>query len=252
MRELFAGADRLLVEGPFMRDRLIELGCPAEKVRIQHIAIPVSEMAFRARRRRPDRPAVAVFAGRFCEQKGVLFALDAARRLRDAGRDDLELWLIGDDTMTDGSYAARVHAFIREHRLADRVRLLGFLNHDEYLAALAEADLFVHPSVFDDAGRSEGGAPTTILEAQALGMPVVSTQHCDIPNVTLPGESAVLVPERDGEALAGALAGLLDDPARWEPMGRAGRRLMEERHDIAREAPRLEELYLELLEAGPV
>lgn len=247
MREVFAGADLFLAEGPFMRGRLVELGCPPEKVRIQHIAIPVAEMPFRARRPRPGERAIAVFAGRFCEQKGVLFALDAMRRLRDAGRDDIELRLIGDDTMTDGSYAARVHAFIREHRLSDRVRLLGFLNHDAYLEALQEADLFVHPSVVDDAGRSEGGAPTTILEAQALGMPVVSTLHCDIPNVTLPGESALLVPERDGEALAGALASLLDDPARWEAMGRAGRRLMEENHDIAREAPKLEDLYSELL-----
>ena len=107
--------------------------------------------------------------------------------------------------------------------------------------------MFVHPSVVDDSGRQEGGAPTTILEAQALGMPVVSTLHCDIPNVTVPGESAVLVPERDGEALADALRELLDDPSRWEAMGRAGRRVVEARHSIATEAARLEERYLALL-----
>jgi colanic acid/amylovoran biosynthesis glycosyltransferase len=189
---------------------------------------------------------VLVFAGRFCAQKGLLYALEAARRLRDQGRD-FELRLIGDDTLTDGSYASRVHAYVREHGLGDRVRMLGFLDHARYLEEMQRGDLFVHPSVVDDAGHHEGGAPTTILEAQALGMPVVSTLHCDIPNVTRPGESAVLVPERDAEALADALGGLLDDPSRWEEMGRAGRAVVEERHSSAVEAARLEERYLGLL-----
>ena len=78
-------------------------------------------------------------------------------------------------------------------------------------------------------------------------MPVVSTYHCDIPNVTVPGESALLVPERDVDALASALRTLVDEPQRWEPMGRAGRRHVEELHDVANEARRLEDRYLTLL-----
>jgi colanic acid/amylovoran biosynthesis glycosyltransferase len=244
LAELFAHADLVLAEGPFMRGRLVELGCPPEKVEVQRIGIPVGEMPFRARR--PDGRPVLVFAGRFCAQKGLLYALDAARRLRDEGRD-FELRLIGDDTLTDGSYASRVHAYVREHRLGDRVRMLGFLDHARYLEEMQRGDVFVHPSVVDDAGRHEGGAPTTILEAQALGMPVVSTLHCDIPNVTRPDESALLVPECDAEALAGALSRLLDDPSRWGEMGRAGRRLMERQHSVATEARRLEDRYLALL-----
>ena len=77
-------------------------------------------------------------------------------------------------------------------------------------------------------------------------MPVVSTLHCDIPYVTRPGESALLVPERDSAALAEALRTLLDHPERWEEMGRAGRRHIEANHDITREAGRLEERYLTL------
>ena len=75
LRELFDGADRLLAEGPHLRERLIELGCPPEKVAVQRIAIPVSDLAFRARTRPGARP-VLMFAGRFCEQKGVLEALE--------------------------------------------------------------------------------------------------------------------------------------------------------------------------------
>jgi colanic acid/amylovoran biosynthesis glycosyltransferase len=247
LAELFDEADLLLAEGPFLHDRLIELGCPPEKLDVQRFAIPVKELRFRARVPNPSGPAVIVFAGRLCEQKGVLYALDAVRRLRDEGRA-VEFRLIGDETLTDGSYAARVHAYIRTHDLGDCVKPFGFLNHAQYLEQLQRGDIFLHPSVVDDDGLSEGGAPVTILEAQALGMPVVSTQHCDIPNVTRPGESASLVPERDSEALAAALRRLLDDPASWEAMGRAGRSQVEEHHDITKEAARLDRRYVELLD----
>jgi colanic acid/amylovoran biosynthesis glycosyltransferase len=99
-----------------------------------------------------------------------------------------------------------------------------------------------------DDGLSEGGAPTTILEAQAAGMPVVSTQHCDIPNVTVPGRSAILVPERDVPALTRALLQLIDAPETWKQFGRAGREHIERYHNIDKEVPALEERYFALID----
>jgi colanic acid/amylovoran biosynthesis glycosyltransferase len=246
LRELFAEGDLFLAEGPHLRQQLIDYGCPPEKARLQRMALPIDRLPFRARGPRRDGRPVIFFAGRFCAQKGVLYALEAIDELHREGRD-FEFRMAGDETMTDGSYAARVHGYIRAHDLQDRVSLLGWLNNDECLREMDAADIFLHPSVVDDDGRGEGGAPTSILEAQAMGMPVVSTVHCDIPYVTRPGESALLVPERDGPALAQALRTLLDDPGRWEEMGRAGRAHMEERHDIRREAERLEDRYVELI-----
>jgi colanic acid/amylovoran biosynthesis glycosyltransferase len=175
-----------------------------------------------------------------------LEALEAVHTLHREGRD-LEFRMIGDDTLTEGGYAARVNTYIREHELEGCVTRLGFLNHDRYVEEMARADVFLHPSVIDSAGAGEGGAPTTIIEAQALGMPVVSTLHCDIPNVTVPGQSAVLVPERDPDALATALRDVLDHPERWEAMGRAGRAHVEAKHDVATEVVALEDRYLSLL-----
>jgi colanic acid/amylovoran biosynthesis glycosyltransferase len=248
LRELFAEGDLFLAEGPHLRQQLIEYGCPPEKAQLHRMALPLDRLPYRERRPRDGGRPVIFFAGRFCAQKGVLYALEAANELRREGRD-FEFRLAGDDTMTDGSYAAQVHAYIRANDMHDRVRLLGWLNNDECLREMDAADIFLHPSVVDDDGRGEGGAPTSILEAQAMGMPVVSTLHCDIPYVTRPGESALLAPERDGPALAHALRTLLDDQDRWVEMGRAGRAHMEERHDINREAERLEERYLGLIGA---
>jgi colanic acid/amylovoran biosynthesis glycosyltransferase len=177
----------------------------------------------------------------------VLYALEAVRELRDERRP-VEFRLIGDESFTDGKYAARIHAFIRRHRLDDCVRLLGFLRYADYLQELQQADILLHPSTVGEHGISEGGAPMTILEAQAFGIPVVSTLHCDIPAVTVPGESALLVAERDSRALAAALRTLLDHPERWDAMGRAGRRHVERYHDIEHEVVRLEDRYLSLVD----
>ncbi|MDX1383678.1 MAG: glycosyltransferase, partial [Thermoanaerobaculia bacterium] len=246
MRELFADGDLFLVEGPCLRQRLIDFGCPPRKVAIQRIAISLPQIDAVRPPARDSAVKVILFAGRLCEQKGVLDALAAARALRRTRRD-FELRIVGDDTMTDGSYAARVFAYLRSHGMQGYVRTLGFLDHRDYLRELRGADVFLHPSVTDVEGRTEGGAPTTILEAQAARVPVVATTHADIPYVTLPGESALLAPEGDVEGLARHLGSLLDSADTRRSMGAAGRRHVQWNHDIEREAARLEERYLRLL-----
>jgi colanic acid/amylovoran biosynthesis glycosyltransferase len=96
-------------------------------------------------------------------------------------------------------------------------------------------------------GDSEGGAPTVILEAQAAGMPVIATNHADIPNIVVPGQSALLSNERDVEGLVKNIAHLLDHPEQWEIMGKEGRAFVEKFHDIKKEAEALEQKYRSLL-----
>jgi colanic acid/amylovoran biosynthesis glycosyltransferase len=243
-QELFTKGDLFLVEGPFMRQRLMDLGCPPGKIQIQRIAVPVDQIPFRPRQARRGEKPILMFAGGFFEKKGLLEALQATGALRKEGYD-FEFRIIG-----DGELAPRVKELIRELDLNTCVRLLGFLNHQDYLREMERADVFVHPSVVTADGDSEGGAPTVILEAQAMGLPVVSTFHADIPNVTVPGESALLVPERDIAALTRALQELLEHPERWEPMGRAGRAQIERLHNINTEVHTLEDRYLGLI--GPL
>ncbi|MEJ2187577.1 MAG: glycosyltransferase [Gemmatimonadota bacterium] len=126
------------------------------------------------------------------------------------------------------------------------MRLRGMVRHDDMIRALGESHVLLQPSVVAADGDTEGGAPTTLLEAQATGLPIVATRHQDIPNVTVDGQSAVLVPERDAEALADAIEGLLREPDRWEAMGKAGRKFVAEHHDRAPLIQRLESRYREL------
>jgi colanic acid/amylovoran biosynthesis glycosyltransferase len=103
------------------------------------------------------------------------------------------------------------------------------------------------PSLTDDTGESEGGAPTVLLEMQAAGMPVISTLHADIPEVVIDGRSGFLVAERDSNALAEKLLFLVEHPEIWEFMGKAGRKNIEEDYNIRLEAPKLERVYEQLV-----
>ncbi|MFH1175868.1 MAG: glycosyltransferase [Acidobacteriota bacterium] len=240
-QRLFVRGELFLVEGPHMKEQLAGLGCPAEKIAIQRIAIPVSRLAFRARSPRGrGENVVLLFAGRFTAKKGLGDALSALAQVRERF-PRVELRVIG-----DGALRGDIERQIISSKMKRIVQLLGFLDHREYLAEMERADIFLQPSATAADGDSEGGAPTTILEAQALGLPVVATRHADIPNVVAPGESALLGPEHDVDALADNILVLLQHQESWAAMGRAGRRFVETHHDVASEIPRLEARYAEL------
>jgi colanic acid/amylovoran biosynthesis glycosyltransferase len=236
--ELFAIGDRFLVEGPFLRRRLIEIGCPAEKTAIQHIAIPVEHYPFRARRPRPrGEPVRLFFCASFRAKKGLPFALEAVARARSE-HPALELRVAGDGPERD-----RIQEAVQRLGLRDTVRFLGFVSHPQMIREMDAADLFLQPSVTTPDGDSEGGAPTTLLEAQACGLPVLATRHADIPHVVADGESGLLSPEHDVDRLSAQLLTLLKEPERWSALGAAGRVHVERFHDAAQEARRLEDLY---------
>ena len=240
---LFQEGDLFLVEGPYMKTRLMEMGCPAEKIAIQRIAIPLANLPFRSRLpKRHGENIVIVFSGRFVEKKGLLNALQALVQVRST-HPDFEFRIIG-----DGPLKPAIVQFIQDHDMNNHVHLLGFLPYHDYLEQMKAADLFLHPSVTASDGDSEGGAPTTILEAQALGLPVISTFHADIPYVVVPDQSALLSNEGDIDGLAKNIARLMVDQECWRRMGMAGHRHVEEFHDIEKEIQRLESIYSGLIE----
>jgi colanic acid/amylovoran biosynthesis glycosyltransferase len=235
---LFAEGDLFLVEGPYMRQRLLELGCLPEKANIQRIALPVYRYPFRRRLPKEKTDKVRLlFCGTFREKKGLLSALDAVRYAHERF-SNLEFRIIG-----DGELRSQIEEKIGRHQMTSYTTLLGFQSHQRMIEEMDAADIFIHPSVTAANGDSEGGAPTTILEAQVCGLPVVSTTHADIPSIVVPGESAMLAPERDVATLGDYLCTLLSEPERWAEMGTLGRSFVERYHNVATEIGALEEHY---------
>jgi colanic acid/amylovoran biosynthesis glycosyltransferase len=244
-QSLFQEGDLFLVEGNFMKARLAELGCPESKIAIQRVAIPLDKFPYTSKPAKSnDEKVIFIFAGRFCEKKGLIYALQAVAKLKTK-YPNFEFRLIG-----DGPLKPQVEEFINTNGLAGQVKLLGFLNYENYIKEMQAGDIFLHPSITAKDGNSEGGAPTTILEAQACGMPIVSTYHADIPNVVVPGKSALLANERDVEALYVHLVSLMENRKAWADMGKIGRQFVEKYHNIDNEVIELENKYMRVINAG--
>jgi len=178
-----------------------------------------------------------IFCGRFVEKKGLNYALEAIELVKNRF-DNFEFRIIG-----DGPLKPNIEYFIKGHRLDDKVKMLGFLKFKNYLDEMQKADIYIQPSITASDGDIEGGAPTTILEAQAMGMPIISTFHADIPNIVLPGKSALLSKEKDPHHLAQNITLLLENQPLWEIMGQKGRKFVANYHDIKKEVINLEDKY---------
>ena len=119
--------------------------------------------------------------------------------------------------------------------LAADVRMLGF--RDDLLDVFRSLDLFVIPTVEGDT------IPQVLMQALALGLPVVSTTTGSIPDVVADGESGFIVPPRDVDALADRIGRLLLDPDLRASMGRRGRQTVERSFSIDRMVDELEGVY---------
>ena len=235
-KRLFAEGDLFFAEGPFLREMLIALGCPPEKVVVHRLGIDIESLPFRERARPHERPIQLMMAASCKEKKGIIYAIKALALSQYASH--LRLTVIG-----DGELRQSLEEQAHQLGVVDRVTFTGYLAYPDYLKTLVSADIFLSPSVTAIDGDSEGGAPVSLLEAQALGIPVLATYHADIPNVVAPN-SAFLVPERNPEALAEAIDRLAQSPdVCWKHMSCSGRQFVKDNHNLAIQIEALQDYY---------
>lgn len=206
-----------------------------EKIQVVRCGVD-EEVLDRPRSAIPDVSRVAC-VGRIAPEKGQLVLVDAVAELDRAGVA-VEVVLVG-----DGPMRAEVEQRARALNVEDRIRVTGWKGSADVLADLEQCRGLVVPSFSE-------GVPIVIMEAMALGRPVVATGVGGIPELVLPGENGWLVTPGSVEALAEALRSLVETPvARLEAMGEAGRRRVLERHQSALEARQLAALFTETLAA---
>jgi glycosyltransferase involved in cell wall biosynthesis len=162
-------------------------------------------------------------------QKGQPFLLEAAAILRDR-HPDLVVLVCG----RDGTSTRELHALHEELGLGDRVRFLGY--REDVPDIVAAADVFAFPSLFEGLGGS-------LIEAMALGLPIVASDIPPIRETVVDGECATLVPPASADALASALSGLLVDPERRAAYAENGIRRFEESYALPGIAARMAALY---------
>jgi colanic acid/amylovoran biosynthesis glycosyltransferase len=193
--QLFKVASKVIVEGPYMKSKLIELGCMPEQVEIVKIGVPLQHLSFQYRPVYKEGEVLQVMmCANFFPKKGYLKALKAFEIMKQNGVK-FQVSIIG-----EGILKQDILNCIIANDLGDIVTLLGAKTLQEIYELSNKMHVFCHPSETAPDGGSEGGAPTIIIEMQALGLPIIATKHADIPNV-IPLDNHFLADEYDVNGL---------------------------------------------------
>jgi len=244
---LFKSADLFICEGRHMAATVESLGCPADKITVHHLGVDVNAIKYAPRIWKTGEPLKILIAASFREKKGIPYALEALGLLRR--KTPLHITIIGDETADESSSEEKrkILETIDRQGLRPSTSLLGFQRHDLLFREAYGNHIFLAPSVTAGDGDAEGGAPVSIIEMAATGMPVVSSRHCDIPSVVVDGETGLLADERDVEGLYEHLLWLTRNQERWGDMTMAARRHVERKYNAVRQGALLMEIYKNVL-----
>ena len=214
-----ARADLVVCISHYTRAQVLRLVRPADREKIRLVLCGIDLERFTEREPRPvASPPVVVTTARLSPEKGHLVLLDAVRQLADEGFE-VSVRLIGDGPLRD-ELRDRIEAM----DLSSRVVLTGPLPPERVAAELRAADLFCLPSAAE-------GLPISIMEAMAVGVPVLSTYVAGIPELLVDDQTGWIVPAGSVDALATGIRTALGSSRRPDVIA-AGRRAVEARHDL--------------------
>lgn len=234
-------ASLILAMSNDMREDLLRLGCPDEKIRVHYHGINLAQFKY-VERDVTATPVRILFVGSLVDRKGVEDVLRAFAQIAKQ-RPQLGLRFVG-----SGPLRSKLEQLVRTWGLDNRISFAGFVRHEKLQDELSCAHVFCHPSRTLKNGDKEG-IPNTIVEAMATGLPVVTTRHAGIPEMVRDGEDGFVVAERDVTAITQALLTLADQPDLRALMGRKATRQVQQKADAVRLTAELEAIYSDVIAA---
>lgn len=232
IHRLFAGAARIVVLGETWRKFVISR---APDVADRVVIVPNAAARPTLPHRGGDERAHILFLGRINDMKGAPQLGEALNRMRD-----LPNWRA---TLAGDGHVEAARARTAEFGLANRVDLPGWVGPDRVAELIASADILVLPSFIEN-------LPLSIIEAMASGVAVVATPVGAVPDIVRDGETGLLVPAGDVDALEAALTRLVRDGALRRRLGAAGLALHRERLDLAPFADTMQRVWADAAGRG--
>ena len=231
LREKIAHAAFVVAVSSFGRSQILRWSDSADWGRVHVVHCGLDESFLAAASDRPPTSARLVCVGRLCEQKGQLLLVEAAAELIRGGMA-IELVLAG-----DGEMRSQVETAIAAQGVGAHVRITGWIGGEQVQAEIAASRALVLPSFAE-------GLPVVLMEAMALGRPVITTYIAGIPELVRPGHDGWLVPAGDLQALVAAIKECLQASGdSLERLGSAARERVAARHNANDEAAKLAQLF---------
>lgn len=226
---LFDEANEFWVEGPYMKNQLIEMGLSPSKLKVLPIGTNVRSTDFRVRE--PSDSFHVLIAGAFKEKKGIREALEACIYLLEGGTT-IQVHLVGNEinaTEFDRQYALEIRELLGHKILKDRLIHYGITSKETLQEIALKCHVALLPSRWAKNRDCEGGYPILFLDIMATGLPVISTNHCDIPFV-INSKNGVIAKKNDSLSLAQEMQSFMNSEDLSE-RSKAARKTVEEKFD---------------------
>jgi len=234
---LFKVSDYVTVNTPYLKNQVLELGCPRERLKVVPMAIDIDYFKTDLKRELPKNSEIQLISvGRLIEFKGFEYAIKAIKLIVEKGVP-VHYTIIG-----EGQLFKSLQDQIKALNLNDHVILVGRKNQYAIKKALESHHLFLMSSITDAKGRCETQGVVT-AEAQAMGLPVIAFNNGGIPYTVTNGETGVLVTEKDVEAYADAILGLISHSEKYQNMSQNAREFATKSFSKALMTDRFASLY---------
>jgi colanic acid/amylovoran biosynthesis glycosyltransferase len=214
--KLFQQGDCFTVNSSFSSERLQAIGCPQKKIIKIPFGVDLANFPFKKRNIHAGEEIRLLSVARLVEVKGLQYAITALAKLKNR-YPTLRYSIIG-----DGPLRNDLAGLTKKLGLDDNIKFLGVKPFHEVLQFYSQAHVFILPSIIGQDGAQEAQG-LSLIEAQASGLPVLSTRVGGIPESVVDGETGFLVPPEDSQALADKLEVLLRNPQLYSQMGQNGR-----------------------------
>lgn len=238
IKMLFDQGDRFFPVCHYLAEKIMDLGCPSDKIRVLYGGVDLSQFVYRT----PDRGDTQniISLGRLVEKKGHPILIRAFHKIKSKF-PNATLTIIG-----RGPLEEAIHSLANQLNLGDSFNLLKQIPKDQVQKELFQADLFCAPSMEASNGDVEG-IPNTIKEAMATGLPVISTSHAGIPELITHNKEGILVQENNVNELADAIEFMLHNRQKWETYTLAARQKIEQNFELSQQLLQQAKYYEELL-----
>lgn len=230
--------DRYIAVSNAIEKSLLEDGILREKISLirNAVALPATQPDFDIAKTRaqfgiPKNAFVFTLLGRMVWAKGIDDFISAFSIVARE-HNNVRAVIVG-----DGELRSKIAAQINELSLHEHIYLIGYQSQPKVLEILMSSNVFVMPS------RSEG-IPFALLEAAALGMPIVATHCGGIPEVLTDGKNALLVPIGDVEVLSKAMALLYTNQSLANRLGKSARDKIAHHYSLDKQMELMKDIYV--------
>ncbi len=229
LRRKLAAADRIIACNDCARRHVVDkYGVPEDKALLVHHGLDLDDFSFEMARTQPP-PLRIIAVGRLVPKKGFITLIEAVASLRKRGFS-CQCLIVG-----GGRLESKLMKRIEKLKMTGSIELAGPADEFEVADSLVEAHVLVAPSVVTRSGNRDGIA-NVVLEAMARGTAVICTDAGGLTEVARHGETALVVPQNDADALAAAIRRIVEEPGLRGTLARAARSLVEAEFDVRKQA----------------